>query len=92
MPWHGSILINRRFALSHCTFCPFVGTICYACALQAKIMEVAACLNAVADSLAASGRAAQQPANPIVSTLQGQGALTILTCASKDTCAHSVHC
>ena len=41
--------------------------------LQAKIQEVAACLTAVADSLAASGQAAVQPVNPIVSALHGQG-------------------
>lgn len=32
-------------------------------------------MTAVADSLAASGQAAQQPVNPIVSALQGQGML-----------------
>ena len=41
--------------------------------LQAKIQEVAACLTAVADSLSASGQAAVQPVNPIVSALHGQG-------------------
>ena len=41
--------------------------------LQAKIVEVAACLTTVADSLAASGQAAQQTINPIISGLQGQG-------------------
>ncbi len=40
---------------------------------QAKIQEVAVCLTGVADSLAASGQAAVQPVNPIVSALHGQG-------------------
>ena len=78
--------------LSHCRSCPLMESTCSVHALQAKIMEVAACLSAVADSLAASGRAAQQPANPIISTLQGQGALAMLTCASKNRCAYSVQC
>ena len=42
-------------------------------------------MTAVADSLAASGQAAQQPVNPIVSALQGQGMLLHL----HPLCMHS---